>query len=115
MTSEERGLLIGLKLASTNQKRDQYGITALVSQTSFRGETRGGVPKCGLFFQAVKQLHQSNKETLSVEIELKSILVVIVMMINVHIAIVIKELFPYIDAITELFFLIKAITHKALR
>ena len=60
MTSEERRLLIGLKSTSTNQKRDQYGNTALVSQTSFRGETRGGVAKCGLFFQAVKQLHQSN-------------------------------------------------------
>ena len=30
----------------------QYGISALVSQTSFRGETRGGLPKCRLFSQA---------------------------------------------------------------
>ena len=41
----------------TNQKhypdavftRHQYGISALVSQTSFRGETSGGVAKCRLF------------------------------------------------------------------
>ena len=32
--------------------RHQYGISALVSQTSFRGETVGGVAKCGLFSQA---------------------------------------------------------------
>ena len=29
--------------------RDQYGISALVSETSFRGETSGGVAKCRLF------------------------------------------------------------------
>ena len=29
--------------------RDQYGISALVSKTSFRGETSGGVAKCRLF------------------------------------------------------------------
>ena len=29
--------------------RHQYGISALVSQTSFRGETVGGVAKCRLF------------------------------------------------------------------
>ena len=32
--------------------RDQYGISALVSQTSFRGETSGGVVICRLFSQA---------------------------------------------------------------
>ena len=32
--------------------RHQYGISALVSQTSFRGETTGGVAKCRLFSQA---------------------------------------------------------------
>ena len=32
--------------------RHQYGISALVSQTSFRGETSGGVAKCRLFSQA---------------------------------------------------------------
>ena len=32
--------------------RHRYGIFALVSQTSFRGETSGGVAKCRLFFQA---------------------------------------------------------------
>ena len=32
--------------------RHQYGISALVSQTSFRGETSGGVMKCRLFYQA---------------------------------------------------------------
>ena len=43
--------------ASINQKsypdldsaRHQYGISALVSQTSFCGETSGGVEKCRLF------------------------------------------------------------------
>ena len=43
--------------ASINQKsypdldsaRHQYGISALVSQTSFCGETSGGVAKCRLF------------------------------------------------------------------
>ena len=29
----------------------QYGISALVSHTSFRGETIGGVSKCGPFSQ----------------------------------------------------------------
>ena len=32
--------------------RHQYGISALISQTSFRGEISGGVPKCRLFPQA---------------------------------------------------------------
>ena len=32
--------------------RDQYGISALVPQTSFRGKTSGGVTKCRLFSQA---------------------------------------------------------------
>ena len=32
--------------------RHQYGISALISQTSFRGETSGGVLKCQLFTQA---------------------------------------------------------------
>ena len=32
--------------------RHQYGISALVSQTSFREETSGGVAKCRLFRQA---------------------------------------------------------------
>ena len=32
--------------------RDQYGISALVSQTSFGGETSGSVAKCRLFSQA---------------------------------------------------------------
>ena len=31
----------------------QYGISALVSQTSFRGETSGGVAKCRLFSQSI--------------------------------------------------------------
>ena len=36
--------------------RHQYGISVLVSQTSFRGETSGGVAKCRLFSQAKKFL-----------------------------------------------------------
>ena len=34
--------------------RHQYGISALVSQTSFRGETSGGVANCRLFSQAAR-------------------------------------------------------------
>ena len=34
--------------------RHQYGISALISQTSFRGETSGSVVKCQLFSQASK-------------------------------------------------------------
>ena len=42
-------------------KRHQYGISALVSQASFRGETSGGVVKCQLFSQASKvQLESSS-------------------------------------------------------
>ena len=37
--------------------RHQYGISALISQMSFRGETSSGVAKCWLFFQAkVRQI-----------------------------------------------------------
>ena len=36
-------------------KRHQNGISALVSQTSFRGEAVGGVAKCRLFSQANEQ------------------------------------------------------------
>ena len=32
----------------------QYGISALVSQTSFRGETSDGVARCRLFSQAIR-------------------------------------------------------------
>ena len=55
-----------LKFASTNQKHKQYpdlgssrhhyGISAFVSQTLFRGETRGGVAKYRLFSQATLAL-----------------------------------------------------------
>ena len=31
----------------------QYGISALVSQTSSRGQTSGGIAKCRLFSQAI--------------------------------------------------------------
>ena len=37
--------------------RHPYGISALVSRTSFRGETIGGLAKCRLFSQAIK--HQA--------------------------------------------------------
>ena len=37
-------------------RRHQYGISALVSQTSFRWETSGGVAKCPLFFQVISLL-----------------------------------------------------------
>ena len=49
-----------MKQILTNQKhyphpvvtRDQYGISPLVSPTSLRGETSGGVAQCQLFSQA---------------------------------------------------------------
>ena len=45
-------------IGSTTQiwvvKRHQYGISALVSQTSFDGETSSSVAKCRLFSQAIK-------------------------------------------------------------
>ena len=34
-------------------RRHQCGISALISQTSLRGETSGGVVKCRLFSQAI--------------------------------------------------------------
>ena len=51
-----------LKLASSNQKHvvtrvvirhDQYGISVNISQSSFRGETSGGVAIYWLFAQAI--------------------------------------------------------------
>ena len=39
-------------IRSSAQRCHQYGISALVSQTSFRGETVGGVAKCCLLSQA---------------------------------------------------------------
>ena len=47
-------------ISSTTQiwvvtRHQQYGISALVSQTSFRGETSVGVTKCRLFSQALKK------------------------------------------------------------
>ena len=36
--------------------RHQYGIPALVSRTSFGGETSGSVAKCRLFSQAMKDI-----------------------------------------------------------
>ena len=38
------------------EMRHQYGISALVSQTSFRGNTDSGVAKCRLFSQAIHYL-----------------------------------------------------------
>ena len=37
-------------------KRHQYGISTLISQTSFHGETSGGIAKCCLFSHSVKTL-----------------------------------------------------------
>ena len=36
----------------------QYGISELVSETSFGGETSGSVAKCRLFSQATARLHK---------------------------------------------------------
>ena len=40
----------------------QYGISGLVSQTSFRGETSGGVAKCRLFSQATHWLEKQKHD-----------------------------------------------------
>ena len=41
--------------------RHQYGISALVFQALFRGETTGGVTKCWLFSQVkIKTAHYNN-------------------------------------------------------
>ena len=45
-------LLIGWKKHYPDLTRHQYGNSAFVSQTSFRGDTTGGVVKCQLFSQA---------------------------------------------------------------
>ena len=56
-------LLIGWKFASTNQNHfpdHQYGISALVSQTLFCGETSGGLAKCRLYFSGSVTRDPSN-------------------------------------------------------
>ena len=40
--------MTGLKLAAINQKHSLHGISALVPETLFRGETHGCVTKCQL-------------------------------------------------------------------
>ena len=56
--------------------RHQYGISALVSQASFRGETSGSVAKCRLFSQAeslyhlrVSQAKQNHEESAELTLE----------------------------------------------
>ena len=44
-------LLQPIRSTTLGSTRHQYGISALVSQTSFRGETNTGVAKCRLFSQ----------------------------------------------------------------
>ena len=44
--------------------RHQYGITALVSQTSLGGETSGSVAKCRLFSQATPPASSKNMHDL---------------------------------------------------
>ena len=41
----------------------QYGVSALVSQTSFGGETSGSVAKCWLFSQAILAAVQQKDST----------------------------------------------------
>ena len=43
--------------------RHHYGISALVSQTSFGGETSGSVAKCRLFSQAILAVAQEKDST----------------------------------------------------
>ena len=56
--------------------RHQYGISALVPQTSFRGETSGGGAKCRLFSRAnnfflFQAIHQQLQEALEEQESLK--------------------------------------------
>ena len=48
-------------MSGFNVRRHQYGISALVPQTSFRGETRDGVAKCRLFSQAIECFHMTSR------------------------------------------------------
>ena len=69
-------LLIGERKFLTNQNyypdlvvtRHQYGISALVSQTSLRGETSDGVAKCRLFSQAKLVSYRGNATTFDARI-----------------------------------------------
>ena len=66
--------------------RHQYGISALVSQTSFRGETSGGVAKCRLFAQATfstSLLFRSFKATCKREQQLPTLLGVVAFVLAV--------------------------------
>ena len=66
--------------------RHQYGISALVSQTSFRGETSGGVAKCRLFAQATfstSLLFRSLKATYKREQQLPTLLGVVAFVLAV--------------------------------
>ena len=48
-------------IRSTTQTRHQYGISVLVSQTSFVGQTSGSVAKFRLFYQAIAKKQKQNK------------------------------------------------------
>jgi len=48
----------------------QYGISALVSQTSFRGETSSGVAKCRLFSQFTERGACSSWKRLVIVVQL---------------------------------------------
>ena len=50
--------------------RHQYGISALVSQTSFGGETSGCVTKCRLFSQATPSASSKNMHDLFLQFSL---------------------------------------------
>ena len=66
--------------------RHQYGISALVSQKSFRGETSGGVAKCPLFAQATfsnSLLFRSLKATYKREQQLPTLLGVVAFVLAV--------------------------------
>ena len=66
--------------------RHQYGISALVSQTSFRGETSCGVAKCPLFTQATfstSLLFRSFKATCKREQQLPTLLGVVAFVLAV--------------------------------
>ena len=66
--------------------RHQYGISAVVSQTSFRGETTDGIAKCGLFAEATfstSLLFRSFKATCKREQQLPTLLGVVAFVLAV--------------------------------
>ena len=62
--------------------RHQYGISALVSQTSFGGETCGSVAKCRLFSQAIEFRANSNRFTFPFRVRVTEVLLYVASHLN---------------------------------